>query len=51
MQKKKKKKNGTSRKLMPYHQDPDLFLKDHSAVKNTFIYFKKECIRNMSVLI
>ena len=48
---KKKKKEWDIRKLMPYHQETDLFLKDHSAVKNTFIYFKKECTRNMSVLI
>ena len=41
--------NGTCRKLMPYHQDPDLFLRNHSKVKNIFIYFKKECFRNMKV--
>ena len=41
--------NGTCRKLMPYHQDPDVFLRNHSKVKNIFIYFKKECFRNMKV--
>ena len=40
---------GTCRKLYPYHQDPDLFLRNHDAVKNTFIYFKKECFRNIKV--
>ena len=34
--------NGTCRKLMPYHQDPDLFLRNHSSFKNIFTYFKKE---------
>ena len=41
--------NGTCRKLMPYHQDPDLFLRNHNTVKDIFIYFKKECFRNMKV--
>ena len=41
--------NGTCRKLMPYHQDPDLFLRYHSTVKNIFMYFKKECFGNMKV--
>ena len=41
--------NGTCRKLMPYHQDPDVFLRNHSKVKNIFIIFKKECFRNMKV--
>ena len=40
---------GTCRKLMSFHQDPDLFLRNHSTVKNMFIYFKKECFRNMKV--
>ena len=39
--------NGTCRKLMPYHQDLDLFLRNHNTVKNIFIYFIKECFRNM----
>ena len=34
---------------MPYHQDPDLFLRNHGAVNNIFTYFKKECFRNMKV--
>ena len=34
---------------MPYHQDPDLFLRNHGAVNSIFIYFKKECFRNMKV--
>ena len=29
-------KNGTCRKFMPYHQDPDLFHRNHSTVKNIF---------------
>ena len=33
--------NRTCRKLSPYHQDPDVFLINHSKVKNIFIYFKK----------
>ena len=41
--------NGTCRKLMPYHQDADVFLRNHSKVKNIFIYFKKECFRNIKV--
>ena len=41
--------NGTCRKLTPYHQDPDLFLRNHSKVKNIFVHFKKECFRNMKV--
>ena len=41
--------NGTCRKLMPYHEDPDCFLRNHSAVKNIFTYFIKECFRNMEV--
>ena len=28
--------NGTCRKFMPYHQDPDLFHRIHSTVKNIF---------------
>ena len=39
--------NGTCRKLMPYHQDPDLFLRNYSTIKNIFIYFIKECFGNM----
>ena len=30
--------NRTCRKLMPYHQDPVLFHRNHSTVKNVFIY-------------
>ena len=41
--------NGTCRKLIPYHQDAYLFLKNHSKGKNIFIYFTKECFRNMKV--
>ena len=41
--------NGTCRKLMPYHQDLDLFLRNHNTVKNIFIYFIKECFRNMKL--
>ena len=41
--------NGTCRKLMLYHQDPDLFLRNHSIVKNSLVYFIKECFRNMKV--
>ena len=41
--------NGTCRKLMLCHQDPDLFLRNHSIVKNSLIYFIKECFRNMKV--
>ena len=41
--------NGTCRKLMPYHQDPNVFLRNHSKVKNIFIYYKKEFFRNMKV--
>ena len=33
--------NGTCSKFMPYHQDPDVFLRNHSKVKNIFIYLKK----------
>ena len=29
-------KNGTCRKFMSYHQDPDLFHRNHSTVKNIF---------------
>ena len=32
--------NGTCRKLMPYHQDPDVFLRNHSKDKNIFILKK-----------
>ena len=39
--------NGTCRMLTPYHQDLDLFLRNHNTVKNIFIYFIKECFRNM----
>ena len=42
-------KNGTCRKLMPYHQDPHLFDGNHSAVKNIFTFFIKECFKNMKV--
>ena len=41
--------NGTCSKFMPYHQDPDVFLRNHSKVKNIFIILKKECFRNMKV--
>ena len=41
--------NGTYRKLMPYHQDPDLFLRNRNTVTVIFIYFKKECFRIMKV--
>ena len=41
--------HGTYRKLMPYHQDPGFFLRNHITIKNIFIYFKKECFRNMKV--
>ena len=41
--------NGTCRKLMSYYQDPDVFLRNHSKVKNIFTYFKKELFRNMKV--
>ena len=34
--------NGTCRKLMPYHEDPGVFLRNYSKVKNIFIYYKKE---------
>ena len=40
--------NGTW-KLIRYHQDPDCFLGNYSAVKNIFTYFIKECFRNMEV--
>ena len=30
--------NEAFRKLMPCHQDPDLFLRNHTTVKNIFIY-------------
>ena len=33
--------NETCRKLMPYHQDSDVFLRNHSKVRNIFIYLKK----------
>ena len=42
-------KNGTCRKLMPYHQDPHLFDGNHSTVKNIFTFFIKECFKNMKV--
>ena len=42
-------KNGTCRKLMPYHQDPDLFDGNHSTDKNIFSFFIKECFKNMKV--
>ena len=29
-------KNGTCGKFMPHHQDPDLFHRNHSTVKNIF---------------
>ena len=35
--------NGTCGKLMPY-QDPDVFLRNHSKVKNMFVYFKKSVL-------
>ena len=41
--------NGTCIKLMPYHQNHNLFLRNHSTAKNIFIHFKKECFRNMKV--
>ena len=41
--------NGTYRKLMHYHQDPDFFLRNRSTVTIIFIYFKKECFRIMKV--
>ena len=41
--------NGTYRKLMHYHQDPDFFLRNRSTVTVIFIYFKKECFRIMRV--
>ena len=41
--------NGACIKLTPYHQDPDLFHRNHSTVKNIFTYFIKECFRNMKV--
>ena len=41
--------NGTYRKLMHYHQDPDFFLRNRSTVTVIFIYFKKECFRIMKV--
>ena len=31
--------NGACIKLTPYHQDPDLFHRNHSTVKNIFTYF------------
>ena len=33
--------SGAFRKLMPCHQDPDLFLRNYATVKNIFIYSKK----------
>ena len=41
--------SGTCRKLIPYHQNPDIFLRNHCKVKNIFIYFREECFRNMKV--
>ena len=41
--------NWTCRKLLPYNQDRDLFLGNHSTIKNIFIYFKKDCFTNMKV--
>ena len=42
-------REGTCRNLMPYCQDPNLFLGNHSTVKNIFMYFVKECFGNMKV--
>ena len=41
---------GTCIKVMPYHQDPDLFLRNHSIVKNISV-LKRSHFPYLTILI
>ena len=36
--------NETCRMLMPYHQNPDVFLRNHSKNKNIYIFLEKSIL-------